>query len=189
MPRQLFDLMDSDNVGEPLAIVLVGPSGCGKTSVGRALARLRQAEFIDADDFHSPEAIEKMSRGIGLSDEDRMPWLNRLRTQIHDPLTQTDVVLACSALKDKYRKLLAGGARRVLFFYLKVGTKELTRRLSERAGHFASADLLQSQLNTLELPGPDEIIDAECALDEVCAAVEEKLLSMSARPTTHAEEA
>ncbi len=189
MPRQFFDLMDSNNVGVPLAIVLVGPSGCGKTSVGRALARLRKAQFIDADNFHSPGAIEKMSRGIGLSDDDRMPWLHQLRTQIHDPLAETDIVLACSALKDSYRRLLASGSRQVVFFYLKVGAKELKRRLSERAGHFAGADLLQSQLDTLELPGPDEIIDAECSLNEVCAVVEKKLVPLSARPLTHIEEA
>ena len=123
MPRQFFDLMDSNNVGEPLAIVLVGPSGCGKTSVGRALARLRKAKFIDADDFHSPEAIEKMSRGIGLSDEDRMPWLNRLRTQIHDPLAETDIVLACSALKDNYRRLLASGSRQSRFLLPQGGSQ------------------------------------------------------------------
>lgn len=181
--------MNSDNVGDLLAIVLIGPSGSGKTTVGRELAARRGAVFVDADDFHSTEAIEKMSRGIGLSDDDRLPWLSRLAAILHAPQTHPEIVLACSALKTKYREVLANGTRKVVFIYLRVELEELARRLTERQGHFAGTSLLLSQLDALEVPGPDEIIDAGLSFEQVCAAVEDRLLLVAPLAPSERKEA
>ncbi len=137
----------------PKTIVVMGVSGAGKTEVGRALASLAGGVFEDADDFHSAEAKAKMRQGVALTDEDRGPWLERLRRRI---LRARDegvlLVLACSALRAAYREVLRGDdGDAVLRFVLLDGEREvIARRLAARQGHYMPPSLLDSQLATLE---------------------------------------
>ncbi len=135
----------------------MGVSGCGKTAVGMAVAHRWQARFEDADHWHSPEAVAQMAAGIPLTDADRAPWLERLRDQIiaaTPPEGRT--VLACSALRRRYRSVLRDGQEGVRFVHLS-GSKELIAgRMAARTGHYMPPTLLDSQFAALEVPGPDE---------------------------------
>lgn len=156
----------------PNVIVVMGVAGAGKTLVGRTLARAIGWAFYDADDFHSRVNIEKMSRGEGLTDADRRPWLAAMRAIIAGIIERADHgVLACSALKEWYRRALVpedAPAPAVRFVYLEVPEPVLRERVASRKGHFAPPELLPSQLETLEPPtdalwedgtkSPDEIV-------------------------------
>lgn len=156
----------------------MGVSGSGKTLIGKKVATRWAARFEDADGWHTPEAVAKMSAKIPLTDEDRAPWLLRLRKGvIEDTPLGGRTVLACSALKQHYRDVLRGGDRDVLFIYLE-GTAELiAERLAGRSGHYMPPDLLKSQLTTLEVPAPGEAVriridqTPEAITDAVIAAV------------------
>ncbi|WP_229780996.1 gluconokinase [Deinococcus arenae] len=135
----------------PLRVVVMGVSGSGKSTLGRALGAALHAPFLDGDNYHTPEARERMHAGYGLTDADRAPWLARLRAELD---AQGRVVLACSALKRTYRDALRAPGTR--FLYLDVPEALLAARLRQRPGHYAGADLLPSQLATLEAPQPGE---------------------------------
>lgn len=151
-------------------IVVFGVTGTGKTRVGSALAEALGWKFIDADDYHDEASLTKLNNGIPLNDEDRWPWLTRLRTVIQQHITQgRSAVVACSALKRVYREHLRVGSE-VVLVYLKAESKVLEERLRRRRGHFMNPSLLKSQLETLEEPlddtlavdtarGPAEIVD------------------------------
>jgi gluconokinase len=142
-----------------MIIVLMGVAGSGKSTLGQALARALGCPFYDSDDLHSPEAIEKMTKGIGLTDEDRQPWLAELAARIKVWESQTPkTVLACSALKQKYRDQLAQ-AGSVEWVYLKGDTALIAERLKSREGHFVSASLLDSQFQALEEPKKALVLD------------------------------
>ena len=132
-------------------VVVMGVSGSGKTTLGRLLAGALQAEFLDADDFHTPQAKAEMARGQALTDAERAPWLARLASALR---SRERAVLACSALKREYRDVLRVGG--VHFIFLDVPESLLRARLSQRRGHYAGVNLLASQLSTLEAPQPDE---------------------------------
>ena len=135
-----------------MIVIVMGVVGSGKTTVGRLLAQRRGWEFADADDFHPAVNIEKISRGIPLGDEDREPWLDRLRESILGWIARgRNVVLACSALKRAYRKKLDAGPE-VRFVYLKGSATLIAKRLRSRHGHFAGEQILASQLADLEEP-------------------------------------
>jgi len=132
----------------------MGVAGVGKTTVGALLAQKLGWQFVDADDFHPPENIEKISRGIPLSDSDREPWLAAMRNAILQwNAAGENVVLACSALKRSYRDELRAGL--VRFVFLKGDYALLLERLHLRHGHFADEKILASQLSTLEEPEDD----------------------------------
>ncbi|QFS46173.1 gluconokinase [Nostoc sphaeroides CCNUC1] len=148
-------------IKQSMIIILMGVSGSGKTTIGKLLADTLQWEFSDADAFHSPENVEKMRRGIPLSEADRMPWLQDLQAAIKNWLQENkNVVLACSALKDSYRQFLLldsdGFANakgdRIKLVYLKGSYELIQRRLQERSNHYMSEKLLNSQFYTLEEP-------------------------------------
>ncbi|BAY26662.1 carbohydrate kinase [Calothrix sp. NIES-2100] len=136
-----------------MIIIIMGVSGSGKTTVGKLLADSLGWTFSDADAFHSPENVEKMRRGISLNDADRKPWLKDLQTAIKHWLQEnTNVVLACSALKDSYRQFLVVDSDRIKLVYLK-GTYDLIqKRLQERQNHYMTEILLKSQFDTLQEP-------------------------------------
>lgn len=114
-------------------------------------------DFFDADDYHPPSNVAKMQRGEGLTDADRAPWLDTVRRLIEGRLAEhAPAVIACSALKAKYRAQLRDGDPRIATVWLDVGSEAITRRLDEREGHFAGANLLASQLEALEPPSPHE---------------------------------
>jgi gluconokinase len=147
----------------PRIIVLMGPAGAGKTTIGIQLADSLGWRFLDADDLHSPANVEKMRHGVPLTDNDRAPWLASIRSALENALEAgDDVVLACSALKEEYRRALvperAGSSLR--FVYLRAPASVLRERLAARVGHYAGPDLLQSQLATLEEPEDALWVDA-----------------------------
>jgi len=154
-----------------MSIILMGPMGCGKTSVGLRLASALGFPFVDGDDHHTESSRSKMKVGIPLDDEDRAPWLAQLRTLLES--REAPLVLACSALKRRYRSALDPAGRQLLV-YLRVPAAELARRLSARA-HFASPLLLNSQLETLELSEEDPIlvVDGQLPIDQLVKQIVE----------------
>ena len=139
-----------------MVIVLMGAAGAGKTTVGRRLAQALNWHFYDADAFHPNENIAKMAQGVALTDEDRRPWLQGLRSTLAEWVSKNEnVVLASSLVKQSHRRIvLAGSEDSVSLVYLKAPRSLLGRRLVERTGHFAGAELLESQMAALEEPSP-----------------------------------
>lgn len=139
---------------EPRAVIVMGVSGSGKTSVAEAIAGRLGVPFVEGDALHPPENIAKMSQGIPLTDEDRVPWLDIIGAEIARTLRSGQgIVVSCSALKRIYRDRLRNAADGALSFVYLEGSKALlTRRMGERKGHFMPASLLESQLQTLEVP-------------------------------------
>lgn len=138
-----------------MIIIIMGVSGAGKSTIGRMLASALHWDFSDADDFHPPANIEKMSQGISLEDADRMPWLLAMQNAIDMWLEQDrNMVLACSALKSSYRDILWGECDRdrIHLVYLKGNFQLIQQRLQQRQNHFMSNELLQSQFDSLEEP-------------------------------------
>ncbi|OQW31056.1 MAG: gluconate kinase [Nitrospira sp. SG-bin1] len=159
-----------------MVIIVFGVTGTGKTRVGSALAKALGWRFIDADDFHEEANLAKLNRGVPLNDEDRWPWLSRLRDTIEDILSQRrNAVLACSALKRAYRRYLRVGPE-VLFVYLRTEARVLEERLKGRRGHFMNPALLQSQLKTLEEPLDDTLtVDTARSPDTIVRLIRETL--------------
>lgn len=133
--------------------LLMGVSGSGKTSVGKALAARLGWDFFDADDFHPPENIAKMAGGIPLTDSDRAPWLDALHELISSRLkADSPAVLACSALKERYRQRLLEGNEGVQIVYLKGSYDLIWSRMEKRTGHYMKPHMLKSQFEALEEP-------------------------------------
>lgn len=165
-------MADRSDQGHGL-IVVCGPCGCGKTTVGEALAAALTASFLEGDRYHSPANREKMHQGIPLTDADRQPWLETLRIEAEKHLQAGvgTVVLACSALRAAYRKILRPRTARAHFFLLSASEAELMRRVGSRPDHYMPVDLVRSQLATLER-GPDLIeLDATRAVDPLVAEI------------------
>ena len=139
-----------------MIVIIFGVSGAGKTTVGKLLARELGWRFIEADDFHPAANVEKMHSGQALTDEDRWPWLERLRQQIEPSLAAGEnAVLACSALKRAYRHRLRVSDK-VKFVFLRGDYALVEKQLRSRHRHFMNAALSQSQFDDLEEPQPDE---------------------------------
>lgn len=137
--------------------VFMGVSGSGKTTIARGVAERLGWELLEGDSFHPPANVEKMSRGIPLTDDDRWPWLRAIAAEVDRLRAEgRSVAVACSALKRAYRDLLLAGHRDGILVYLQ-GTAELIeQRMQARKGHFMPPKLLESQFATLEPPNPDE---------------------------------
>lgn len=146
----------------------MGVAGSGKSTLGRALAQQLGWDFFDADDFHPQANIDKMAAGIPLTDSDRTPWLASLHDQLVSTL-QADrhPVLACSALKEKYRAQLLDGLAGMEILYLQGSYELLWSRLSTREGHFMKPAMLQSQFSTLEEPRNALVLDVSMSLEEM----------------------
>jgi gluconokinase len=154
-------------MGSP--IVVMGVSGSGKSTVGAALAQRLRVPFADADDFHPPANIQKMSDGHPLDDDDRFPWLEA----IGEWLAARSVdggVMSCSALKRKYRDQLRDHCPEVIFLHLSGSPEVIGKRQASRPGHFMPASLLASQFDTLEPLEADErgvTIDVDRDIDAI----------------------
>jgi gluconokinase len=137
-------------------VIVFGVSGAGKTTIGKLLAQEPGWHFYEADDFHSQANINKMRRGIPLTDEQRSPWLESLRHLIKRSLeVGENAVLACSALKRAYRERLSV-SHEVKFVFLRGDYALIEKQLRRRHGHFMNPELLRSQFADLEEPKTDE---------------------------------
>ena len=134
-------------------VIVMGVSGCGKTTVGKLLAKKMGCPFYDGDDFHPAANIAKMSQGIPLNDDDRAGWLAALADLIRATLQKGESgVLACSALKQKYRDKLRVDDQQVKFVYLKGSYDLIKARMEARPGHYMKPGMLDSQFAALEEP-------------------------------------
>ena len=159
----------------PMAVIVMGVSGSGKSTLGNLLAETLDCPFLEGDSYHDAAAIEKMRAGHPLDDADRWPWLDRLGRALGDAaMTNGRAVAACSALRRCYRdRLIAAVGGQLRFVLLDTDRAELMRRLSDRPGHYMPPSLLDSQLETLERPSPDEpvlTLDSRRPAEELCAA-------------------
>jgi gluconokinase len=157
-----------------MVVVIMGVVGVGKTTIGSLLAHQLAWQFVDADTFHSPANVQKMRSGKPLDDSDRMPWLE----SIHDAIVKwiaerRNVVLACSALKRSYRIKLSHSD--VVFVYLRGDPSLIARRLRARKGHYATGQLLASQLEALEEPEHAIAVEVDATPAEIVTEIRGRL--------------
>lgn len=156
--------------------IIMGVSGTGKSTIGRLLSDRTGWAFYDADDFHPQANIDKMNIGIPLNDSDRLPWLAELKQLIRNTLnSQHNAILACSALKSKYRQILSHNHSEVVFIYLRGDYDCIQTRIHQRTGHFMNPDLLQSQFDTLEEPQDAVIIDVSFSPEIIVEQILEQI--------------
>jgi gluconokinase len=153
-----------------MMILIMGVTGCGKTTIGAALAHELGWSYFDADDFHPLSNIQQMSSGLPLTDQDRGPWLEKLRRLIAERHRHGEHgVLACSALKETYREILGwGGDLEVV--YLKADPDLIAQRLATRKGHFMPQRLIDSQFRDLEEPNSGITIPAAWSPERIVKA-------------------
>jgi gluconokinase len=155
----------------------MGVAGSGKTVIGSAFARALDVDFIEGDEFHSAENVAKMARGVPLTDEDRAAWLDALARAVRGKREAgTGAVIACSALKRKYRDVLRSGGD-VQFIFLRGPRAVIEERLRQRRGHYMPASLLDSQFATLEEPEPGEhawVCDVTRSPDDIVSELLER---------------
>jgi gluconokinase len=161
-----------------MMIIMFGVSGAGKTTIGKLLARELGWKFVEADDFHPAANVDKMRRGVPLSDEDRQPWLEKLRVAVEQLLEASEnAVLVCSALKKKYRDRLRVSDE-VKFVFLRGDRNQIANQLRHRHGHFMNPDLLESQFADLEEPESSErvlTVDLGPSPEKIVETIEQKL--------------
>lgn len=159
--------------GENTIFYVMGVSGCGKSTVGKLLAQRLGLPFADGDDFHPDANVEKMEAGLALDDTDRVGWLAAIYAFAKKQLKQQGVVIACSALKEKYRKQLSAGLdTQVVWVYLKGDYELILERMRSREDHFMPVSLLKSQFATLEEPSAAITVDIQHPpvemVDKIC---------------------
>ena len=158
-----------------MIVIIMGTTGAGKTTIGTMLATQLNWQFADADTFHPPANIEKMSHGIPLTDADRAPWLEAMRKAILEWIAAgKNVVLACSALKRAYRDELRPSPE-VKIVYLKGDYALFAERIRHRHGHFAGEQILAGQFADLEEPTDAITIDAAHSPEEIVAEIRKRL--------------
>ena len=158
-----------------MIVIVMGVVGAGKTTVGSMLAAALGWQFADADDFQPAANVEKIRNGVALTDADRAPWLELIRKAIVGwSAANTNVVLACSALKSNYRDQLNVGPE-VRFVYLKGSAPLIAGRLHQRLGHFAGESILASQLADLEEPQSAVVADIRQSPSQVVDSIRKQL--------------
>ncbi len=181
--QTMFDYLDFDEGRDPVSVrawehrdprvvVLMGVAGSGKTTIGLKLAATLGWSFRDADDFHPPENVAKMSAGQPLTDRDRAPWLAAIRAYIDAALTRGEsAVVTCSALKEVYRQAIIGDPTRVKLVHLAGDAKLILERIGARQGHFMKPEMLASQLATLEPPQNALTVDIGASPEAIVAQI------------------
>jgi len=157
-----------------MIIVVMGVSGSGKSTIAKTLARKLHIEYADADSFHSAANVAKMSKGEPLTDADRIPWLESLRSAIETWIKEgRNVTLACSALKNSYRDILNVDAKIVRFAFLKGSYSLFASRLEKRTTHFMKTTMLKSQFEALEEPDENDatICDAGQSVMDIVSQI------------------
>ena len=161
-----------------MVIVVLGPMGCGKTTIGQTLAAQLDWRFYDADDFHPEANKRKMAGGVPLDDHDREPWLEILYQIVQKHLADgNSMVLACSALKKKYRRMLGIDQQQVFSVFLEGSYSLLEERIAARSHEYMAQDLLRSQLDTLEKPETGLIVNIAGTPKQICQTIIDNLLS------------
>ena len=159
----------------------MGVAGSGKSTVGAAFARSLGVDFAEGDAYHPPENVERMSRGIPLTDDDRAAWLRALALRVRAAREAgTGLVVTCSALKRAYRDVLRAEAAELRFVFLRGPRALIAERLAGRRGHFMPPALLDSQLDTLEEPAADErawVCDVAAPPEEIVASLVARALA------------
>jgi gluconokinase len=164
--------MRSWELREPFVVLLMGVSGSGKTTIGQKLAGALGWNFTDADEFHPPANLAKMGAGVALNDEDRLPWLAAVRARIDTTLSRGEFgVVACSALKEKYRRTLVSEPAKVRWVHLAGDFRLILERMNQRTGHFMKPEMLQTQFETLEPPHDVLVVDIAHTPDEIVAEI------------------
>lgn len=167
-----------DDARAPLVVVM-GVSGSGKTTIGALVAHGAGVPFLDADSLHPLANVRKMAAGTPLEDADRWPWLDTVGERLRDAEREgTGLVLACSALRRRYRDRIRRAAPGTVFLHLHGTPEVLASRLEGRSEHFMPASLLASQLDTLEPLGPDEpgyALDIDQPVEDMVAEAVEAL--------------
>lgn len=159
-----------------MIIVIMGISGSGKTTVGALLARRLGWAYYEGDEFHSPANIEKMSRGIALGDADRMPWLASIKRTIDGCVERGGhAVIACSALRERYRRMLSAHVPEIRFVYLKGSSETIRQRMKFREGHYMKVGMLESQLGSLEEPADAIVADISQSPQAIVSLIETEL--------------
>lgn len=165
----------------PRRMIVMGVAGSGKSSVGEALATCLGATYLDGDALHPPGNIDKMSRGVPLTDADRMPWLRDIGRRLN--AAGDRMIIGCSALKRAYRETIVAEARHPVTFIYLAGTRQvIAARMSARSGHFMPTSLLDSQFAALEEPQDDENairVDIDQPLDALVRTTVELLATPS----------
>lgn len=149
-----------------MIIVVMGVCSCGKTLIGKMLAKEMGLSFYDADDFHPARSVEKMRSGIALDDDDRIPWLKRMAEEMPQWKNSGGAILACSVLKESYRKILKERGE-VCFVYLKGSRDLIVERMRDRKDHYMPVSLVDSQFTTLEEPADAVVADIAKTPDEI----------------------
>jgi 6-phosphogluconate dehydrogenase/gluconokinase len=163
-----------------MILIVCGVSGTGKSTVGQLLAEEMKLPFFDADDFHPESNVQKMQSGVALNDEDRQPWLESLSAELVLWESNGGAVLACSALKETYREILASQCKNDITWIILNGSRALLmERLNSRKGHYFDPRLLDSQLDTLELPDYGWIIDVQSTPEEIVSDISQRLREQS----------
>ena len=155
-----------------MIVVVMGVAGAGKSTLGVALAARLGWRFLDADDYHPPENVDKMAAGVPLEDEDRWPWLDQLNKML---VHEKNIVLACSALKESYRQRLLKGVPASRIVYLHGSFELIAARLAQRRHRYMPAALLQSQFAALEPPAEAIAVDVAAEPARCIDAIAERL--------------
>lgn len=158
-----------------MIILIIGVSGCGKSTIASKLSAAIGIPYFDADDYHSRSNIEKMKMGRPLNDNDRSAWLSNLSAKLQEWEKEDGAILACSALKEKYRETLVQSLEKYSLVFLSGSYDLIFERMRKREGHFMSKEMLKSQFDALEVPTYGLHIDIENSPEEIVEKIKSGL--------------